>query len=118
MRKINVLLAIRPRMLAAVVSHLVARQPDMEVVSEVMHLSELGAAIRATSAEVVILTPADADQEVELCRQLWAQAPHLKIMSLSATGDTAHVYRSGAPTKRIADVSEASILSAIREFRW
>lgn len=118
MRKITVLVAIRPRLLSAVVRHLVERQADMEMVSEVSEPSELGAALRATVAEVVILTPADADREPELCRQLWAQAPYLKILSLSATGDTALVYAAGAPTKRIEDVSEASMLSAIREFRW
>src|SRR6266545_2713350 len=117
MRKINVLLAIRPRLLSAVVRHLVERQADMAVVSEVSEPSELGAAIRATAAEVVILTPVDADREPELRSQLWSQSPHLKIMTLSTTGDTALLYASGSPTKRRDDVSEASLLSAIREFR-
>ncbi len=34
MHKIKVLLAIRPRMLSAVVRHLVERQPDMAVMSD------------------------------------------------------------------------------------
>ena len=117
MHKIKVLLAIRPRMLSAVVRHLVERQPDMAVMSGASDPIELGSAIRATEAEVVILTPADADREPEVCRHLWAQSPQLTILTLSATGDTALVYASGAPQKRLDDVSEASLLSAIRECR-
>lgn len=116
MRKMKVLLAIRPRLLSAVVRHIVERQADMEIVSEVSDPSELGSAIRVTEAEVVLLTPADSDRELKICRQLWAQSPQLKIITLSATGDTALVYASGSPTKRIADVSEVSMLSALREF--
>ncbi len=85
--------------------------------SEASDPIELGSAIRATEAEVVILTPADADREPEVCRHLWAQSPQLTILTLSATGDTALVYASGAPQKRLDDVSEASLLSAIRECR-
>lgn len=117
MRKIKVLLAIRPRMLSAVVRHIVERQPDMAVVSEASDPIELGAAIRATEAEVVILTPAEADREPEVCRHVWAQSPHLKILTLSATGDTALVYASGSPQKRLDDVSAAALLSAIRACR-
>ena len=101
MHKIKVLLAIRPRMLSAVVRHLVERQPDMAVMSEASDPIELGSAIRATEAEVVILTPADADREPEVCRHLWAQSPQLTILTLSATGDTALVYASGASQKRL-----------------
>jgi DNA-binding NarL/FixJ family response regulator len=116
MRKIKVLLAIRPRMLSVVVRHIVERQPDMAVVSEASDPIELGSAIRATEAEVVIITPADSDREPEICSHLLAKSPQLKIMILPAKGDTALLYESGSPKKRIDEVSEESILSAIREF--
>jgi DNA-binding NarL/FixJ family response regulator len=117
MRKIKVLLAIRPGMIAEVVRHLVAQQPDMAVIGEVMDLTELLPAIRTTGAEVVILTPADSDREPGIGSYLLATYPQLKIMALSAKGDTAVLYQSSSPQKQMADVGEAAILGAIREFR-
>jgi len=116
MRKIKVLLAIRPRMLSAVVRHIVERQPDMEVVSEAGDSIELESAIQSTEAEVVIITPVASDREPEICSHLLAKSPQLKIITLSAKGDTALLYESGLPRKRIDEVCEESILSAIRGF--
>ena len=116
MRKIKVLLAIRPRMLSEVVRHTVARQPDMEVVRELIDPIGLLLAIRATEAEVVITTTGDSDREPGIGSSLLAAYPRLKIMALSPTGDTAFLYESGAPKQRIDDVGEESMLGAIREF--
>jgi len=115
MHKIKVLLAIRPRMLSEVVRHTVARQPDMEVVDELIDPFGLLLALRATPAEVVITTPGDTDREPRLDSALLAAYPHLKIMALSATGDTAVLYEAGALTQRIDEVGEESLLRAIRE---
>jgi DNA-binding NarL/FixJ family response regulator len=114
MRKIQVLLAIQPRMLSEVVRHTVERQPDMEVVRELSDPIGLLRALRATKAEVVITTPADSDREPGLGSALLAAYPHLKIMALSATGDTAILYESGSLKKRLDDVGEESLLGAIR----
>ena len=116
MRKIKVLLAIQPRMLAEVVRHTVARQPDMEVVRELIDPIGLLLALRATEAEVVITTPSALDREPGLGSAVLATYPHLKIMALSATGDMAVVYEAGSPTQRLDDVGEESLLGAIREF--
>jgi len=116
MRKIKVLLVIRPRMLSEVVRHTVERQPDMEVVSELIDAIELLLALRATAAEVVIITPGDSDREPGLGSSLLAAYPQLKIVALSATDDTAFLYESGSPKKRIDEVGEELMLGAIREF--
>ncbi len=115
MRKITVLLAIQPRMLSEVVRGIVERQPDMDGVGEVSDLSELGVAIQATGAQVAIVTSVDAERESGICRDLLTEYPQLKIMALSATGDTAFLYELGARPKRIDDVGEEAILRAIRE---
>jgi DNA-binding NarL/FixJ family response regulator len=115
MHKIKVLLAIQPRMLSEVVRHTIERQPDMEVVGELIDPIGLMRALRSTQAEVVITTLGDSDREPELGRALLAAHPHLKIMSLSATGARAFLYESGAPRQRIDDVGEEALLGAIRE---
>jgi DNA-binding NarL/FixJ family response regulator len=114
MRKIKVLLAIRPRMLSEVVRHSVERQPDMEVVRELIDPIGLLFALRATEAEVLITTSGDSDREPGLGSSLLAAYPHLKIMALSATGGTAVLYETGSPKQRIDDVGEESMLGAIR----
>ena len=114
MRKITVLLAIRPRMLSEVVRHIIERQPDMAVVGELMDPIGLLLALRATAAEVVITTPGDSDRASGIGSALLAAYPQLNIMALSATGDTAVVYAAGAPEQRLDDVGEESMLRAIR----
>jgi DNA-binding NarL/FixJ family response regulator len=116
MRKMKVLLAIQPRMLLEIIRHTLEHQPDMEVVRELSGPGGLLFAIRATKAEVVITTPATADREPELSRSLLAVWPHLKIIALSATEDTALLYVAGLPTQRIDDMGAESLLRAIRAF--
>jgi subtilase family serine protease len=87
------------------------------VITEVNNLTELLLAIRTIEAEVVIITPADSDGEPGIGSYLLATYPQLKIMALSAKGDTAVLYQSSSPQKQMDDVGEAAILGAIREFR-
>lgn len=112
--KIKVLLASRPKLLSEVIRYLVTRQPDMEVVSEVLDPIELLFAARATSVDVVIVTPLDSDGETKLCRHLLAEHPHLIIVALSAQGEAAFLYGSRSPKKRVDEPSEQSILGAVR----
>jgi len=113
--KIKVLLASRPKMLSEVIRYMVERQPDMEVVSEVLDPIELVLAVKATNAEVIIVTPLPANGEPQICTQLLAMYPHLKIVTQSAKGEAAYLYQSGADKTRIDEPSEQSMLGAIRE---
>ena len=63
------------------------------------------------------ITPADSDREPSIGSYLLATYPQLKIMALSAKGDTAVLYESGSPQKQMDDVGAESILSSIRESR-
>jgi DNA-binding NarL/FixJ family response regulator len=115
MQKIKVLLASRPKMLSDVVRNMIERQPDMEVIGEVLDPQALLVAVRETPVEVVIVTPLEANEEPHICGQLLAVHPQLKIVTLSARNEAAHLYESGSPKKRIEEPGEQSILGAIRE---
>lgn len=115
MRKIKVLLASRPKMLSEVIRYMVERQPDMEVMGEVLDPMELLLAVKTTGAEVVIVAPLEANGEPHICTQLLAAYPQLKIVTQSAKGEAAFLYESGSPKQRIDEPSEPSILGAIRE---
>src|SRR5574341_538475 len=113
--KIKVLLASRPKLLSEVIRYLVARQPDMEVVSEVLDPIDLLFAVKATNADVVIVTPLPANGEPHICTQLLAAYAKLKIITQSAKGEAAYLYQSGSPKQRIEEPSAQLILGAIRE---
>lgn len=115
MRKIKVLLASRPKLLSEVIRYLIERQPDMIVVSEVLDPIDLLLAVKATNADVVIVTPLPANGDPDICILLLAEYPLLIIVTQSAKGEAAHLYQSGVRKKRLDEPSEQSILGAIRE---
>ena len=115
MRKIKVLLAVRPRMLSEVLRNAIERQPDIEIVSELIDSAELLIALRAIKAEVVITTSIDSDRGPEISGCLLAAYPQIKMITLSEAGDIALLYESGSSKKRIDEVGEEAILGAIRE---
>jgi len=78
-------------------------------VGEVSDPSSLGVAIQATGAQVVMMTSVDAEKEPGICRDLLAEYPQLKMMALSATGDTALLYELGARPKRMNDVGTETV---------
>jgi DNA-binding NarL/FixJ family response regulator len=95
---------------------MVKRQPDMEVIGEVLDPIELLLAARATKVDVVIVTPLDSEDKPEICTHLLDEHPQLKIVTLSAKNDdAAFLYKAGASKQRIDEPSEQSILGAIRE---
>ena len=115
MRKIKVLLSSRPKLLSEVIRNLILNQPDMEVVGEVIAPIELLRAVGAIIADVVIVTPLKANGEPRICRLLLAAYPLLIIVTQSAAGEAAHLYKSGMRKKRLDDPSGQAILVAIRE---
>jgi DNA-binding NarL/FixJ family response regulator len=101
-------------MLSEVVQRILERQPNMNVMSAVADPVELLLAIKATKAEVLIITPVNLDQEPGICSYLLVEYPHLKILALSAKNNTAFLYKAGSCRKRIDDVGEELILSTMR----
>ena len=115
MQKIKVLLASRPKMLSEVIRNMVERQPDMEVVGEVLDPIELLLEVRATKVDAVIFTPIDSVREPLICKHLIEEQPDLKIVTLPAKGKIAFLYQSDLRKKHINEPSEQSILGAVRE---
>ena len=115
MRKIKVMLASRPKMISDVIRNIIEHQPDMTMVGEVIDPIKLLYAIRETSVDVVIMTPIKANGEPKICSHLLAEHPWLKVVTLSAKGEVANLYQTGAPKLRIDEPSDQAIISAIRE---
>ncbi len=115
MKRIKVLLSSRPRLLSEVIRHMIEHQPDMELVGEVLDPLQLMGAARETQVDVIIITPLKANGEPKLCHQLLVEHPLLIIVTQSAKGEAAYLYRTGVLKQRIDEPSEMSILFAVRE---
>ena len=115
MRKIKIILASRPKMISDVIRNIIEHQLDMTIVGEVIDPISLLYAIRETSVDVVIMTPIKANGEPKMCSHLLAEHPSIIIVALAANGETAYLYKLGAPRLCIEDPSGQSIIIAIRE---
>jgi DNA-binding NarL/FixJ family response regulator len=114
--KIKIMLASRPQMLSDVIRRMIALQPDMEVVGEVIDPIKLLMAIKEILVDVVIITPIKPIGDPKICRQLLGEYPLIKVVTLSAEGDVAFLYQADAPKIRLDEPSEQAILGAIRKF--
>ena len=115
MRKIKVLLASRPKILSEVLRTVVGQQPDMEVQGEVCDPIELLFIAHAMHVDAIIVTPLEAREEPSICRHLFEGHPHLKIVTVSAKGDSTCLYQLGREKKLFKQASWQLILDAIRE---
>jgi DNA-binding NarL/FixJ family response regulator len=113
-QKIKVMLASRPKMLSQIISSMINRQSDMQVVGEVIDPIELLNAARAVSVDVVIITPLKIEEQPRICSHLLEEFPLLKIIILSIDGKSGFLYQTGEPKLQIDDPSEHSILDALR----
>jgi DNA-binding NarL/FixJ family response regulator len=114
MKKIRVLLAnSRPRIMREVMRQLIKRQPDMEIVGEILDLSALLRTAKETAADVIIVALEDS-VALGLGGQLFAECPSVIILELASQGDVAFMGQVCLGRREIAEPSEANILSALR----
>jgi DNA-binding NarL/FixJ family response regulator len=115
MRKIRILLANnRPRIMREVMRQLIERQPDMEIVGEVLAFSALVAIAQETRADVIVIALEDSEA-LQLISQLLAECPGMTILILASKGDAAFIEQLSLGRREIADPSEAHILNALRQ---
>ncbi len=114
MKKIRILLAnSRPRIMREVIRQLIRRQPDMEIVGEVLDLSVLVRTAQETAADVIIIALEDS-VALGLGSQLLTECPDVIILELASQGDVAFIGQVCLGRREIAEPSEANILSALR----
>lgn|SRR2546425_9468785 len=113
MSTIKVLLANRPRILREVVRDVIERQPDMEIVGEVLDPLGVLLAAKETESDAVVIGLQDSE-EPGLLSHLLAECPHMTVLGLSSQGDTAFIIQMCPLRKEIIEPSEVNILSALR----
>jgi len=117
MHNIRIMFSSRPKLLSVVMQNLIERQPDMKVIGEVVDPIELIFVLRATPADVVIITPHKANGTPRICGQLLKEHPQLTILILTEESEAVYIFQSGLYRKRIERPSQQSILDIIRKSR-
>lgn len=115
MPKIKVMFSSRPKLLSEVIRNLIERQPDMQVVGEVIDPIELIFALRKTPVDVVIITPHRANGDPRICIKLLKEHPKLRILMLTGESEAVYIFQSGSHRKFIEKPSEQIIIDIIHK---
>lgn len=114
MKKIRLLLAYRPRIRREVIRELIKRQPDMEIVGEVLDPVKVLLAAKDTQPDVVVVSLSDSE-ESGLSSHLLGEYPNLTVLGLASEGDAAFIEQLCPWRREIVEPSEANIVGAIRD---
>jgi DNA-binding NarL/FixJ family response regulator len=114
---VKVLLANRPEALRTVLVTLLQSQDDIEVVGLILDPVELLVAVEDTHADVVVLTLPDSGEMPGICSHLLHEYPQLLILALSSDRTRAYVYRQAITVEPLVDMSDESILTAVRRVK-
>lgn len=115
-KRVRVLVANRPRLMRELVLAVIADQPDIEVIGEVEHETELAEAVEEAQPDILILALDDADERVAQCGFLLGRYPQMKILALAPEQNRGVFYWATVDVRtKPLESSEAGILSALRE---
>jgi len=115
-KRVRVLVANRPRLMRELVLAVIADQPDIEVIGEVEHETELAEAVEEAQPDILILSLDDADERVAQCGFLLGRYPQMKILALAPEQNRGVFYWATVDVRtKPLESSEAGILSALRE---
>jgi DNA-binding NarL/FixJ family response regulator len=114
-KTIKVMSASRSEFLSVVIRSMIAHQPEMIMVGDVIDPIKLLHAARRTSVDMVIVTPLETNGMPNICRRLLAKHPRMKIVTLSSKGEAAYLYHSGAGKQRSEELSGQLIFGTIGE---
>jgi DNA-binding NarL/FixJ family response regulator len=112
-KTIKVMSASRSEFLSVVIRSMIAHQPEMIMVGDVIDPIKLLHAARRTSVDMVLVTPLKANGMPNLCSRLLSEHPRLKIVTLSSKDEAAYLYHSGAGKQRSDEPSGQLIFGTI-----
>ena len=111
MRRVRVLLAGMPRMLADIVSAVVVSQTDFELVGDVAGTTGLARAASEAAADILVL--GGRLQRREALRLL-CRSPRMKIVTIDPDGHGGVLYELRLDRSVLDDISPIALVAAIR----
>jgi chemotaxis response regulator CheB len=114
LERIRVLLVGIRGILGELIYEIVAQQPDMEVVGQLVDDRELLSATRSTRCDAVILGLTEEQVLPAACLELLEAHPGITILTVLMNGSHAFVYRLKPERSSVGDLSTATLTDAIR----
>jgi DNA-binding NarL/FixJ family response regulator len=110
---IGILLSEMPRMLHDVIGNVIGVEPDLRVVA---HDVETGALLERVERERpdVVMLCAESESPPAMCEQLLGRFPQLAVVALEEQGLRGSIYMMRPIRFRVAEISSAQLVTAIR----
>jgi DNA-binding NarL/FixJ family response regulator len=112
-KKIKVLLALRPRIVCELVGHLVTAA-DMQVVGTMNPSRTVFRVIEDRDPDVVMIPLGDSQTVPDLCTRILSQHPDLVVVGLSPDTRRACLFSRPIVSERLSPVSTEGFVEAIR----
>jgi hypothetical protein len=110
---IGILLCEMPRMLHDVIANILRVEPDLRVVADGVDVATLLERLDRELADVVMLCE-ESGSPPAMCEELLDRYPQLAVVAIEDRGQRASIYMKRPMRVRVAEVSSAQLVSAIR----
>jgi DNA-binding NarL/FixJ family response regulator len=115
MKPIRVLVANRPRLIRELVMATISDQPDIEIVGEVEHESELDMAVERAQPDFVIVALDKFNHLPKVCQSVLEHYPQMRVIAIAANRNCSMFYWTSPHIQsNQIESSEAGVLSALR----
>jgi DNA-binding NarL/FixJ family response regulator len=117
-RKIRVLIASPTRLVRDLLYEAISKEPDIEVVGEVLEESQIVPAVDITEPDCLILPLEPQAGRPRICQEVLAKSPRLRIVAIAEGLDTSSLYwLAGGIRCAFMTPSVESLLEALRDRR-
>ena len=93
---------------------MLADDPSLEIVGEVIHPIDILLELGSTQAEVVVIDLPASEEDPGLCSHLLAEYPEVKVVAVSSGGETSIVYETGIIRRYLPDASSETVTQYLR----
>jgi chemotaxis response regulator CheB len=115
MKTIRVLVANRPRLIRELVLATISDQPDIEIVGEIQHESEIASAVEKMRPDFLIVSLERTDQLPQVCHAVLKDYPYLRVIAIASDRNTSMFYWASLRIEsNQIEASEAGVLGALR----
>lgn len=115
MSSIRVLVANRPRLIRELVMATISDQPDIEIVGEVQHESEVLEAVERARPDFLIVALDKSNQLPDFCEPILQEFPGLRVIAIAPDRNSSIFYWASFQVQsNPIEASEAGILGTLR----
>lgn len=115
MKNVRVLVANRPRLMRELVLATIADQPDIEIVGEIEHETDIEKAVATTHPDFLIVALEKSNQLSVVCDLVLQNHPQLKVIAIAPDRNSTMFYWASLQIKsHQIEASEDGVLTTLR----